>query len=60
LKGVIFVFDNADRSGYETDVAVVYFANKPEFFKQLARLMSRSWVSFIDDMDPNNSGDDFL
>ena len=54
------MFDNADRSGYETDVAVVYFANKPEFFKQLARLMSRSWVSFIDDMDPNNSGDDFL
>jgi hypothetical protein len=40
---------------YKTVVAVNPFANKPEAFTQLARLMSRSWVSFINDVDPNNS-----
>jgi hypothetical protein len=51
---VAFLFNIIGEVGYKTVDAVNPFANKPEAFTQLARLMSRSWSSFINDVDPNN------
>jgi hypothetical protein len=55
FQGVVFLLNIIGEMGYKTVVAVNPLANKPEAFTQLARLMSRSWVSFINDVDPNNS-----
>jgi len=52
---VAFLFNIVGEVGYKTVVAVNPFANKPEAVTQLARLMSRSWVSFTNGVDPNNS-----
>lgn len=56
FQEVVFVFDNTNGLGYETVVAVNPLANEPPTFDKLARLMSRTWVSFVNDLDPNNSG----
>jgi cholinesterase len=56
FQEVVFVFDNTNGLGYETAVAVNPLAKEPESFMQLATLMSRTWISFINDMDSNNSG----
>ncbi|KAF3767925.1 hypothetical protein M406DRAFT_61678 [Cryphonectria parasitica EP155] len=56
FQEVAFVFDNTQGLGYENAVAEDPFADEPETFDQLAKMMSRSWVSFIVDGDPNNSG----
>jgi hypothetical protein len=54
-QGVAYLFNIIGEVGYKTVVAVNPFANKPEAVTQLARLMSRSWVSFTNGVDPNNS-----
>jgi len=53
---VAFVFANIKGNGYINAVAADPFAGKPESYKQLARVMSRMWASFIVDLDPNNNG----
>lgn len=49
FQEVAFVFDNVEGKGYTTNP----FEGKPETFVQLADLMSRMWVSFIHDTNPN-------
>lgn len=56
FQEVAFVFDNVDGLGYENAVAVDPFEDEPLSFDLLARLMSRSWVSFITKLDPNYNG----
>ncbi|KAH8591288.1 Alpha/Beta hydrolase protein [Bisporella sp. PMI_857] len=56
FQEVAFVFYNLEGDGYKNVVAVPPFEGKPESYSQLARLMSRMWISFIVDGDPNNSG----
>ncbi|CZR61563.1 related to triacylglycerol lipase V precursor [Phialocephala subalpina] len=53
---VAFVFNNIYGNGYNNSVAADPFENKPETYVQVAKMMSRMWVSFIVDMDPNNAG----
>ncbi|KAI9982269.1 hypothetical protein PInf_008176 [Phytophthora infestans] len=53
---VAFVFYNLEGNGYNTSVATDPFLNKPDNFKQLARIMTRMWASFIVDQTPNNNG----
>lgn len=57
FQEVAFVFDNVDGLGYYTTPNP--FANEPHSFPALATLMSRSWVSFVHDLDPNNHGGEF-
>ena len=56
FQEVAFVFDNTMGEGYTNAVAVDPFANKPETLPQLANIMSRMWVSFITELDPNQNG----
>ncbi|KAI1336864.1 Alpha/Beta hydrolase protein [Xylariaceae sp. FL0016] len=49
FQEVAFVFDNTDGLGYSANP----FEGKPETFEQLADLMSRQWVAFIDSTNPN-------
>ncbi|TEA12812.1 Lipase 4 [Colletotrichum sidae] len=56
FQEVAFVFNNTDGVGYDTAVAVNPFEGKPESFKRLADIMSRSWVGFITEGDPNVNG----
>ncbi|KAI3528801.1 carboxylesterase [Colletotrichum filicis] len=49
FQEVAFVFNNVDGVGYATNP----FAGKPETFVELADLMSKMWVAFIHDTDPN-------
>lgn len=54
---VAFVFDNTQGLGYDDlHGSVNPFLNKPKSYVQLAGLMSRSWASFIHDLDPNYAG----
>jgi acetylcholinesterase len=46
FQEVAFVFYDTTSSEFE---------NKPETFKELSNLMSRQWVNFINDADPNLS-----
>lgn len=55
-REVAFVFDDVSGLGYNNSVSVDPFAGKPETFVQLARMMSRMWVSFIVNLDPNLAG----
>ncbi|KAJ9611134.1 hypothetical protein H2200_004317 [Cladophialophora chaetospira] len=55
FQEVAFVFHNLEGLGYENAVAVDPFANKPRTYQQLVTIMSRMWVSFIVDGDPNTS-----
>ncbi|KUI64628.1 Lipase 2 [Cytospora mali] len=51
-----FVFHDVTGLGYNNSVATDPFAGQPETLKQLATIMSRMWVSFIVNGDPNYSG----
>ncbi|GMF38257.1 unnamed protein product [Phytophthora lilii] len=53
---VAFVFYNLEGDGYKNSVATDPFLNKPESYKQLARLMARMWASFIVHENPNENG----
>ena len=56
FKEVAFVMDNVEGVGFVQKGGVDSFANKPENFKELAKLMTRMWSSFIYHLDPNYSG----
>ncbi|OAA80440.1 Carboxylesterase, type B [Akanthomyces lecanii RCEF 1005] len=51
---VSFVFDNTKGLGYHLPIHPLPFTGKPDSYLQLAKLISRSWVSFIVDHDPNS------
>jgi len=53
-----FVADNVQGLGYG-DPNPAYpppFSGKPASYTELANLMSRMWVSFVHDLNPNNHG----
>lgn len=52
FQEVAFVFDNENGVGYPP-IALDPFQGKPQSFFDLAKLMSRSWASFIHSGDPN-------
>ncbi|KAH7348648.1 triacylglycerol lipase [Rhexocercosporidium sp. MPI-PUGE-AT-0058] len=52
---VAFMMYNIGGRGYMNEVATNPFEGKPETYKQLAKVMSRMWASFIVDLDPNNA-----
>jgi len=52
FQEVAFVFDNTLGVGYPPQ-NVNPFQGKPQNFLDLARVMSKSWASFISTMDPN-------
>jgi hypothetical protein len=54
FQEVAFVFDNTEGLGYYTQPNP--FGGMPKSFRALAKLMSKSWISFIHDLDPNNHG----
>jgi carboxylesterase type B len=56
FQEVAFVFDNTNGEGYDTSPFANLTADDEKKFVDLANLMSRSWVSFIADGDPNNHG----
>ncbi|KAK6857406.1 hypothetical protein PG995_007593 [Apiospora arundinis] len=49
FQEVAFVFNNVEGRGY----AASPFDNRPDTYKQLADMMSRMWVSFVNSADPN-------
>lgn len=49
FQEVSFVFNNLNGLGYAVDP----FANRSESYIQLSDLMSKSWASFVYDLDPN-------
>ncbi|KAK8102419.1 hypothetical protein PG984_015565 [Apiospora sp. TS-2023a] len=49
FQEVAFVFNNVEGKGYSASP----FENRPESFKQLADMMSRMWVAFVNGADPN-------
>jgi carboxylesterase type B len=53
---VAFVFYNLLGDGYNNSVATDPFLNKPESYKQLSRVMTRMWASFIMHQNPNENG----
>ena len=54
FQEVAFVFDNIHGYGYNAEHSSVNpFMGKPESYRELAKLMSSSWASFIADLDPN-------
>ncbi|KAH7148264.1 Alpha/Beta hydrolase protein [Dactylonectria macrodidyma] len=53
FQEVVFVFNNLNANGYSTVVSSNPFTGKPETFVQLANLMSRMWVSFFTESNPN-------
>lgn len=55
FQEVAFVFHNLQGLGYNTSVAVDPFANEPSTFNRLATIMSRMWISFIVDGNPNTN-----
>ncbi|KFY09443.1 hypothetical protein V491_08170 [Pseudogymnoascus sp. VKM F-3775] len=56
FQEVALVMNNIQGLGYETAVAVNPFANEPLTFPRLAKIMSRMWISFISELDPNYNG----
>jgi acetylcholinesterase len=46
---VAFVFNNVDGFGYSVNP----FANRSDSYTELSSLMSKSWASFVYDLDPN-------
>ncbi|CAI4211269.1 unnamed protein product [Parascedosporium putredinis] len=60
FQEVTFVFNNVQGLGYETAVAKNPYEGQPETFVTLADTMSRMWVSFFTNMDPNYSGGKFF
>ena len=59
FQEVAFVFNNLMGNGYNNSVAVDPFANEPPALPQLADIMSRMWVSFVTELDPNQNGGKF-
>ncbi|PSR81083.1 carboxylesterase family protein [Coniella lustricola] len=55
FREVAFVFDDTTGLGYNNSVSVDPYAGEPETFDQLAEMMSRMWVSFIVNQDPNEA-----
>lgn len=54
FQEVAFVFDNTQGLGYNAEHSSVNpFQGEPKSYKQLAKLMSSSWASFISDLTPN-------
>ncbi|KAI0202298.1 triacylglycerol lipase [Astrocystis sublimbata] len=56
FQEVAFVFHNTMGLGYDNAVASNPFADVPESYFDVAKIMSRMWVSFIATLDPNQSG----
>ncbi|KAI4148807.1 MAG: hypothetical protein LQ340_004925 [Diploschistes diacapsis] len=56
FQEVAFVFDNINGIGYNNSVAVDPFENEPTTLPQLADIMSRMWISFITQLNPNENG----
>lgn len=55
FQEVAFVFDNTNGYGYVLD-AINPFTGKPHTYTRLASIMSRMWVSFAVNLDPNKHG----
>lgn len=55
FQEVAFVFDNIHGYGYVLD-AINPFTDEPETYYRLAKIMSRMWVSFVVNLDPNKHG----
>ena len=51
FKEIGFVFDNIAGVGFRPDI--LPFAGKPPRYAALAEFISRTWVSFVHDTDPN-------
>ncbi|RDW91722.1 hypothetical protein BP5796_02887 [Coleophoma crateriformis] len=57
FQEVAFVFDNTDGLGYASNPFGSGLDNSTiAAYKDLAKLMSSSWVSFVHDLDPNQNG----
>lgn len=56
FKEVAFVFHNLAGDGYVINGGINPFYGEPESYTALSTLMSRMWISFVVDGDPNNSG----
>jgi carboxylesterase type B len=56
FQEVVFVFNNTLGQGYAVDPFGNLSASDSEKFQNLAIQMSRSWVSFITELDPNANG----
>lgn len=52
FKEIGFVFNNVEGVGFRPDIKP--FEGKPERYIQLADFISKTWVSFVHDLDPNN------
>ena len=52
FQEVAFVFNNLQGLGY----AINPFGGEPASYPALSQLMSRAWVSFVHDLDPNHHG----
>ncbi|KAH8807880.1 triacylglycerol lipase [Xylogone sp. PMI_703] len=52
FQEVAFVFDNIHGYGYVPN-AVPPFTNEPPTYTRLAKIMSRMWVSFVVNLEPN-------
>lgn len=59
FRELAFVFHDITGLGYNNSVAVDPYAGEPGTFERLATMMSRMWVSFIVNGDPNYSGGTF-
>ena len=55
FQEVAFVFDNIHGYGYVLD-AINPFTNEPPTYTKLAKIMSRMWVSFVVNLNPNKHG----
>ena len=51
FKEIGFVFDNIAGVGFRPDIRP--FEGKPQRYVELAEFVSRTWVSFVHDLDPN-------
>jgi carboxylesterase type B len=55
FQEVAFVFHNIEGQGYTTAITENPFENEPDTFPALSNIMSRMWVSFIVNLDPNSN-----
>ena len=55
FQEVAFVFDNTQGLGYDAEHGTINpFTNRTKPYYELAELISKSWASFIYDLDPNS------
>jgi len=59
FQEVAFVFHNLNGDGYRNVVAKPPFEGKPQTFTDLSTMMSRMWISFIINGDPNKCEGNF-